>query len=109
MDALNMTFPEEHFDVIISKASMPHVLIDPKKSTEENISRIQSWLQEALRVLKPNGEIRISTLNRMQEPVGKMIFEVLSTYTDTPIRLQELPNNTPLPQNTLYSIRKEHD
>ncbi len=58
MDMMNMTYPDELFDVVIDKATMDVIMTDnkdPWNPTEEVKQRGVLVMQNVYRVLKPGG------------------------------------------------------
>lgn len=74
-DATQLPIKDESFDIIISHASMPHILVQEEVASEDEVdflkedydlSNIEKELEdlfsESYRVLKPSGQIRFSTI-----------------------------------------------
>ncbi len=65
-DAKNLPFENESFDMIISHASIPNIFISlysfehPELSENEIRNAVKKSFNEIIRVLKKNGEVRIS-------------------------------------------------
>lgn len=82
-DARALPFKDEAFDLVISHASMPHFLIrtdnnklDKSETQAEEARRkimkdIFAVFEEAIRVTKPGGQIRMSTLGNDSLRTGK--------------------------------------
>lgn len=83
-DARALPFKDESFDLVVSHASMPHVLIKlqsdgfynvnaeiNEKTREQVMKDIFSVFEESIRVTKPGGQIRMSTFSENELWVGK--------------------------------------
>jgi len=55
MDATNLTFPDNNFDIIIEKGTVDALLSNAQTETGENIE-VKKLLKEVYRVLKPGGK-----------------------------------------------------
>jgi ubiquinone/menaquinone biosynthesis C-methylase UbiE len=58
MDAKNLQFPDNHFDVVLEKATIDGMLVnekDPWKVSESGRKTVASVMKEAHRVLRPGG------------------------------------------------------
>lgn len=90
-DARQLPFKDQVFDLVISEASMPHILIpsthndfvemeEPvKEKAHHDIVRV---FTEAYRVLKPGGQIRMSTFSTKEvwKHVGDRVHNNMSPF-----------------------------
>lgn len=86
-----LPFPNNSFDLIISHAAIPHSYA--QKYDDEELTdflsgipdsdfrriAIRTSLEEALRVLKPGGQIRLSTLTESEDPYQNARYKIVKT------------------------------